>query len=487
MFAKIKSRGLHLSLSAVAIAVLSTTATPVLANDPVVLTFSTVGDSRQDPTAPDQTIIDANPNATGNCAIPTGTGTNPNPGLSGQDCKWLVNTTPFARILRGIQSQKSNLLFFNGDMIMGYGLADIPVTRASSVTIPKATTATPNPADTETPVALAISTPASISSIVTSDLMQFYQQYGFWRGMVANIMETGTYVVPVPGNHETECKRCGKKAQWQNELAWRDNMGDLIIDQNRITNILKPTGLTFNTNTWSLANTPSSTAVVNGVTNPDGITTSQQQLSFSFDVGTNHFAVINTDPAGNDGHAPWNWLDSDLTTAVNNGATHLFVFGHKPAFYYYYSGVNTPGTNETSSSTSSLYLTDATSATNFWNVITKHQATYFAGHEHIYNVSQPISNTVNTGGVSYQVIVGAGGSPFDDFKSTSANATPEVVGTVTGEPTGSVAAVATDRMYSWATVSIHQSGAVTMNTYGFDTTANGPIQSLGSFTLPAAK
>ena len=30
--------------------------------------------------------------------------------------------------------------------------------------------------------------------------------------MVAGLMENRTYVVPVPGNHETQCKACGKKA-----------------------------------------------------------------------------------------------------------------------------------------------------------------------------------------------------------------------------------------------------------------------------------
>jgi hypothetical protein len=247
----------------------------------------------------------------------------------------------------------------------------------------------------------------------------------------------------------------------------------------------------LNTSTWNpTTNVPSSTAVINSVTNPDNISTSQQQLSYSFDIGPNHFAIINTDPVGHDGHAPYNWLDQDLTAAVANGATHLFVFGHKPAFYYYYAGSNVSGTGLTTSSASSLYLTDATSATNFWNVISKHNATYFSGHEHIYNVSQPINNDTPAGGTAYQVIVGAGGSPFDDLASTTT--TPESVGTVTSEVTGSVTALESDRMYSWATVAIHQSGAVTMTTYGFDPAVtngsmNAALKTLGTFSLPAAK
>ena len=65
-----------------------------------------------------------------------------------------------------------------------------------------------------------------------------HKQYAFWRGMVADLMETGTYVVPVPGNHEVQCKRCSKTAQVQNENAWRDNMGDLILDPTRFNALL---------------------------------------------------------------------------------------------------------------------------------------------------------------------------------------------------------------------------------------------------------
>jgi hypothetical protein len=143
--------------------------------DPVIVRFSTVGDSRQDPISPDPTTLP----------------------LSGQDAIWLQNTKAFSRILRSIEAQRANFLFFNGDMIMGYGKAGLP-TDVSSV-----------------------------DKIVRSDLMNFYRQYGFWRGMVAPTMETGTYVVPVPGNHETQCSTkvsadCtngNKKSLVENEIA----------------------------------------------------------------------------------------------------------------------------------------------------------------------------------------------------------------------------------------------------------------------------
>src|SRR3981081_2729857 len=71
----------------------------------------------------------------------------------------------------------------------------------------------------------------------------------------------------------------------------------------------------------------------------DGLTTNQTQLSYSFDFRGSHFAVINTDPAGKDAHAPTTWLDMDLAAALARGAQHFFVFGHKPAYTYYYGAV----------------------------------------------------------------------------------------------------------------------------------------------------
>src|SRR5207244_292617 len=64
----------------------------------VILSFSTVGDSRQDPATPDPTTLP----------------------LSGQDALWLQNTRALSRIVRSVEQQKSHFLFFNGDMIMGY-------------------------------------------------------------------------------------------------------------------------------------------------------------------------------------------------------------------------------------------------------------------------------------------------------------------------------------------------------------------------------
>jgi hypothetical protein len=293
------------------------------------------------------------------------------------------------------------LLFFNGDMIMGYGNAD-----------PAAVTA---------------------ANVATSDFYKYGQQYAFWRGMVAPLMETGTYVVPVPGNHETQSKPLGKKAQPANEIAWRANMGDLIFDTARFTALVGQ----------APANVNLSSGGTIAVPDADGLTTDQTKLTYSFDVQDSHFIVINTDPVGKDALAPTHWLAADLSAAQLRGQKHFFVFGHKPAFpYIYETGVAPSGLKAGNG---------AGQAGDFWNLIEQYQATYFCGHEHIFNISQPGAAWGAPG--AWQVIVGSGGSPFDAPAA-------DVAAGLTANP-------ATDRSYAWATVRVHRDGEVVLDAYGF--------------------
>jgi hypothetical protein len=352
-------------------------------HDPVVMSFSTVGDSRQDPVTFDPT-------------------TGP---LSGQDKIWLQNTKAWTQIMRSVEEQESKLLFFNGDMIMGYGLAG--PTKSNSV-----------------------------GDVVSSDLMAFYRQYAFWRGMVAPLMEAGTYVVPVPGNHEVQSKPLGKVAQVENENAWRANMGDLIIDATRFK---------------AIVGTDATNVNVQDNKALDGLGTDQSQLSYSFDVSDSHFAVVNTDPVGKDNMAPAGWLAKDFAAAAARGSKHFFVFGHKPAYTYYF-GTNNPPNPGISGLDKFPSSRDA-----FWSVIEQYGATYFCGHEHEFNMMQPT-------GHAWQVLVGTGGSPFDAKQ-----------GEVTVNP-------ATDRTYAWATVRVRSSGKVEITAYGFSDTY-GPTKVLKRVTL----
>jgi hypothetical protein len=412
--------------AALGLSALSTSVAQAQTADPVVLSFATVGDSRQDPAKVDSTQKP----------------------LSQQDYQWLQNSKAWSRLMREISAQKPHMLFFNGDMIMGYGNADVSTVSTTSV-----------------------------AGVVNSDLVRYYTQSAFWRGMVAPLIEAGTYVVPVAGNHEVQCRsgtvttgpgivaaitvpvtwghigckdvhgqpRSGKLSMQVNEEAWRANFGDLIIDTARL-NAALPAGLTVR----HLSPTAPGSA--------DGLVTDQRQLSYSFDVGDSHFTVINTDPAGADSSAPVVWMAADFKAAQARGARHFFVFGHKPAYTYSHGS----GANGLDAHPSGTANRDA-----FWQLIEAHGATYFCGHEHTFNMAQPTLRNADGStrtSTAWQVLVGSGGSPFE-----AAALTP-------GQP-------ATDRHYAYASVRIFRSGQVQIDAHGFSDTY-GPTQLLQSVTLP---
>lgn len=304
------------------------------------------------------------------------------PDITAQDRIWLQNTRVFARMLREIETLKPHALFFNGDMIHGY----------------------------------------------SSNRHVLDRQYAFWRGMVAGMAERGICVLPVPGNHEVQLKtkltngEIVKTAHEPSEVAWRENMGDLVLDTNRWFQAHHAAPAA-----WSIEHAPR--------IGQDGVQTDQRQLSYSFDFAQLHFAVINTDAVGADSQAPVTWLAADLAAATARGVKRQFVFGHKMAFTYHYSDKSKP----------KGFDVFPENQRAFWVLMEKFGATYFCGHEHIYHSMQP---TAKSGGRAWQVIVGAGGSPFEAKPGESANPN--------------------DRRYSWALVKAHRSGRVAMEVYGFD-------------------
>ena len=311
---------------------------------------------------------------------------------------WLQHVRPLARILREIGAQHPKALVFNGDMIMGY------------------------------------STNAHVLN----------RQYAYWRGMMVGLMETGTYVVPVPGNHEVQIKEIvngatNKVAHPAGEKAWRSNMGDLIFATNRW---FETTGET--PSAWNVANHPA-------IGGADGIQTDQSQLSYSFDCRGIHFCIINTDAVGQDSHAPVGWLEEDLKAAKARGNRHVFVFGHKMAFTYQFREA------ETEKAKGLDLFPESRDA--FWRVVEAYGATYFCGHEHIYHSMRPRTGSPNP---PWQIIAGSGGSPFEAKPGESANPI--------------------DRFYAWALVTVRASGRVTMEAFGFDDKF-GPTKRIESIEL----
>jgi hypothetical protein len=97
----------------------------------------------------------------------------------------------------------------------------------------------------------------------------------------------------------------------------------------------------------------------------------------------------------------------------------------------------------------------------FWDVIELYGATYFCGHEHIFNIMQPRQST---GGKAWQILVGSGGSPFE-AKVTDSTLHPQ-----------------TDRDYAWVIVRVHRSGTMKISAYGFSD-LYGPTHALQSVTI----
>lgn len=329
-------------------------------------------------------------------------------GNSAQDERWLQATPVWAHMLSEIERQRPQALIFNGDMVYGYH----------------------------------------------RDLAVLDREYAFWRGMVAGLMQRGTYVLPVPGNHELQWAVAPaeaasppgrpkgealnakpdlapvgpRRAVEAKEQAWRANMGDLIVDAD-VWQRLTRQPLTA----WQRDHAPTAAS--------DGLPTDQRQLSYSFDSAGLHFAVINTDPVGLDASAPVAWLRADLAAARARGVKRSFVFGHKPAFSYRPTPQATPAAKPAADAIEARpALRDA-----FWDVIEAFGAVYFCGHQHVYDASQP---RLAQGGKAWQIIVGTAGTPL----SFAGDRSPH----------------AKDRMYAWADVAVQRSGRVQVQVWGFE-------------------
>ena len=101
-------------------------------------------------------------------------------------------------------------------------------------------------------------------------------------------------------------------------------------------------------------------------------------------------------------------------------------------------------------------MADLSGRDAFWDTIEDFGATYFCGHEHIYDLSQPARAK---GGKAWQVIVGSGGSPFDSDTKPGL-----------------------DRTYAWAVVDVLANGKTRVTTYGFDEN-QGRTKVLARFTI----
>jgi hypothetical protein len=127
----------------------------------------------------------------------------------------------------------------------------------------------------------------------------------------------------------------------------------------------------------------------------DSLMTDESKLTYSFDFGGDHYVIFNTDAVDRESRIPYHWLDKDLKKAREEGARHIFLFGHKPAWANRFddeSGLNDFPANRDSA----------------WSIMEKYNADiYFCSHFHLWDTVHPRV----FGGKTWQVVCGNAGAP----------------------------------------------------------------------------
>jgi hypothetical protein len=125
----------------------------------------------------------------------------------------------------------------------------------------------------------------------------------------------------------------------------------------------------------------------------DSLMTDQSKLTYSFDFGGDHYVVFNTDPYARESRVPYHWLEKDLKQARENGARHIFLFGHKPAWpteHITESGLDDFPANRDST----------------WEIMRKYNAdAYFCSHFHLWDTVHPHHDK------TWEVVCGNAGAP----------------------------------------------------------------------------
>lgn len=150
----------------------------------------------------------------------------------------------------------------------------------------------------------------------------------------------------------------------------------------------------------------------------------EKGLTYSFDHGTAHFAMVTTDryligdpDDPDDDRTDWyavrslDWLRTDLAAARKRGARQLFVFGHDPAFpitdAHLDDGLPRIGVLKGGRKPSRVGLRERDA---FWDILKEQRvAAYIHSHAHVYGRQ-------SVGGV-YQIASGGGGAPLYSLNS----------------------------------------------------------------------
>jgi len=204
------------------------------------------------------------------------------------------------------------------------------------------------------------------------DTVRFKHELEEWKKIYqeSSLAKTGAKLVTVPGNHET-CEKIGsgRVAMVVNERIFVREMKDYIMNDNG----------------------PHATGLV---PNTDSLMSDQSKLTYSFDYGGDHFVIFNTDPLDRESRVPYHWLGKDLKEAGDDGARHIFAFGHKPPFQTHYQ--SEPALEEHPSNRDSM-----------WACLEKYNCdVMFASHYHLWDTILPHK------GKTWMVVCGNAGAPM---------------------------------------------------------------------------
>ncbi len=206
----------------------------------------------------------------------------------------------------------------------------------------------------------------------TGDTVRQERELREWKKLYLEspLAKTGVRLIAVPGNHET-CEKIGsgRVAMPAYERIFIREMKDYIAGNNG----------------------PAATGLIPGT---DSLMTDQACLTYSFDYGGDHFVVLNTDPVDRESRVPYHWLEQDLKSAHKNGARHIFLFGHKPAYTPNSRG---DGLDQFLSNRDSAWIA----------MIDNDCDAYFASHYHLWDTIHPDGNKR-----TWQIISGNAGAPL---------------------------------------------------------------------------
>lgn len=227
-----------------------------------------------------------------------------------------------------------------------------------------------------------------VSGLVHGTSVLESQLNGWSRLYRAHSVESKLALLPIAGNHELLFETEAKNGQFSNAPA------DAVWTH----------WLTTNGFDTRAGNGPR-----NVDPNSDDLVDDQSKLSYSFDDGSVHFVMLNTDTltslrepgskATRIGWIPLEWLKRDLAAAQTNPhISAIFVFGHKP--------IVAPKGSTSSNDAIHPLLTSAIEEALDGTPKVK---AYFAAHAHEWDARRlPGARGI------YQVIAGNGGSPIDD-------------------------------------------------------------------------